>query len=213
MKRILAFLSLLVVTHLPVSCGCDDGTSCGCEDFGPPKEMVITAFQLEAGVFKAGEFEMRNSLDTLNYQEAGIKLQVNEVEYRNAQSSLRFSLMNQAYACSPIEPEPPEILSINISSGQSLWVAGKEYKAGESLNKLFFIANKSCGAANLCDINSFLEMQQESPWQFGYQNDFLIFQLLQEPDSLIHQAFQVDVILSGSTSASFSLATPKMIIR
>lgn len=211
MKRIATFFCLMAVLHFPTSCGCDSA-ACECEDFSSASLVsFIEELESETGTYDGYNFITHNSPDTLEYQTAAIQLEITRTQYKEQAGVYHFSMIQQAFACSPAEPEAQQIKSIKISSNQANSFNRQEYKSGEDLSELFYVANKECNSANCSSIADFLTLQNQRPYLFGYQGDKLIFMLKDKPDEIVKQ--QLTVEFTFTDSLKVAIKTDEIIIR
>jgi hypothetical protein len=195
MKRISALLTLLLLTNIPISC------NWGCGSF-TPLESKITDMTASVGVLDtAAKFSTVKSTD---FREAAIEVMITNLDYSEIASideTVRSSFLNAAYACSPPEPEPQAIESIDLTSEAPIFAKNRMFEAGESLNELFQVRNNSSHQETQ-SIADFIKFQQEYLYNFGYLGDFIIFQLKEKPDSVINQRILIDFEFSFGESIS-----------
>ncbi|MFT6857374.1 MAG: hypothetical protein ACJA0X_003363 [Cyclobacteriaceae bacterium] len=117
----------------------------------------------------------------------------------------RFSFVSSAYACSPPEPGPTQaIRSIIVTSEASVFSQGKEYLKGESLTELFKITGYSY-TNNERTVDEFMEAKKRDLWIFGFLGANVVFQLTDQPDSVINETFTF--IFEFSDSEKISVQT------
>ncbi|MEQ8547140.1 MAG: hypothetical protein RIC03_04485 [Cyclobacteriaceae bacterium] len=182
MKRKFVLILVLGLTHVPISCIEDE-----CGEF-TPSEATITELSSSVGTFTSSGF---SSLISNDYDVAAVQITITDMEYSTLSelNSNRFSFVNSAYACSPPEPVPTQgIQSINITSEASVFSQGKEYLKGESLTELFKITGYGYSYSNNeKTVNEFIEAQTSDLWIFGYAGANVVFQLTDQPDSVINE--------------------------
>ncbi|MFT5864218.1 MAG: hypothetical protein ACI828_002892 [Flavobacteriales bacterium] len=117
----------------------------------------------------------------------------------------RFSFVSSAYACSPPETgQTQAIRSIIVTSEASVFSQGKEYLKGESLTELFKITGYSY-SNNERTVDEFMEAQKRDLWIFGFLGANVVFQLTDQPDSVINETFTF--IFEFSDSEKISVQT------
>ncbi|MEO0556275.1 MAG: hypothetical protein AAF149_24035 [Bacteroidota bacterium] len=181
MKKLVVFLSLLVVLHLPYSCTEDD-----CGEFRG-LESKITAITTEVGSFANNEF---TNVTTNDFNTAAIRFEISEMEfseiamYRKKGTNL---FVKQAMACSAPEPELAyDISNINITGESQISTDGATVAAGQSLNSLFKVTDSGDIA-----FNTFIQNLSKDRQQFGNIGAAFTLALVNEPDQPIDQQLTI----------------------
>jgi len=188
MKKITAFIAVILMTNLPISC--DQRTN----DCGPFPKMVsiIKELDIVVGKYDSNGF---TEIESNKYNESAIRIEganIETTEVAGIQNPFHFSMINQAYACSPIDPEPTQtISSLNISSESSVFIDGKEVEAGSSLNEYFKVLYYGGRT-----VEEFLSFEINAYDSFGHLGSSFYLMLNQQPDQPINQKMQIKLNLS-----------------
>lgn len=186
MKRTLTILGIILVTHLPISCG-DGGDGIECGGF-TPLEARITELTPIVGTYGSSGF---STSITNEFDQAAINISITNMDYSEISQSVKrsFSLMSSAHACSPPQPEPTQsINTITITSESSVYFGGQEYLKGEDLSDLFKVIDYSRSEDQIT-VKEFVNLQNNDLWILGYDGAYVVFQLTDKPDNTINQKF------------------------
>ena len=185
MRRISIILSFFLLIHIPISCELLGIT----DPCGSTEQLVstITRLSTSTGSIESGLFSNQISRE---FEKAAIQISVAGTEYTPVAERHRdFSLLPRVHACSPPPPEPTQVIeAIRITSAAPVYSNQTIYQEGESLNDLFKITDYSYTAEDL-SIEEYVELQRNNIWIFGFEGDYIVFQLRSQPDSLIDQGF------------------------
>ena len=174
-KRLFAFTILVSLTHMPFSCTVD----CGPFEL---LESTITEINAVVGTNDDGNFQEKASS---NYAEASVRVFISDMDLSEL-TLQNFNLINTAMACSPPEPEPTQkINKIEISSDKIIYTQGKTFEVGTDLTELFEVTDYY-GRKSVSD---FVTDQNSDLLLFGYFGAGVMFQLANQPDSVVDQAF------------------------
>lgn len=198
MKRQFVLILVLGLTNIPISCIYDD-----CGDF-ILSEATITELSSTVGTFTSSGF---SNLISNDYDVAAVQITITDMETSKLSelNKNRFSFVSSAYACSPPEPGPTQaIRSIIVTSEASVFSQGKEYLKGESLTELFKITGYSY-SNNERTVDEFMEAKKRDLWIFGFLGANVVFQLTDQPDSVINETFTF--IFEFSDSEKISVQT------
>lgn len=181
MKKFGSLFCLLFIINFPMAC--DDG----CGGFGGSATSIL---DLEALTGSYNNDVFRNKVST-DFETAAIQVYISDLELLSASNYLKSPFITSAYACSPIPPDPQEVIAgITISSPESVTFGGQEYMSGESLNALFQVA--SYGNST---IEEYIAAQEDNPLFAGLQS-FFVLTLVDNPYTQISQDFNIVVELS-----------------
>lgn len=178
-KRLWGLL-LMGLLHIPMGCLVDDG---GCGSFDSRARVV--SIESAVGTFNEQGFVLRSGLISRPWQEAAIQILADSVEYLSKSPGSGFSIMSQAYACSPPPPTFPFIEGIYVIADSSFLIDETMINPGDTVNQLFQIIN---GEANTFD--RFIARHNEGSWLFGYDSD-MVLSLRTDPGDSIASTFQV----------------------
>ncbi len=185
--KIILFLYFLV----PISCldeKCED--SC----CGAPSELEYT--KIDSLTLAVGSIDMYqgNGYDIVDfssdkstsYLDAAIFIEVFDIQFAadhgdGVNSTGSFSLLNQAYACSPPEPIPTQLFeSITIVSDRPVVVNDTTFESGVDLSHLFYFPARYSDRENQ-SVDDYIEEQnqmiQYPQGGFGYYKSNMLLQL------------------------------------
>ncbi len=197
MKKLVVFLSLLAVLHLPYSCSEDD-----CGEFRG-LESRITAITTEVGSFANNEFV---DVATNDFNTAAVRFEICEMEfskiaiYRKRGVNL---FVKQAMACSAPEPELAyDINNINITGESQISTDGATVAAGQSLNSLFKVTDHWDIA-----FNTFIQNLSKDRQQFGNIGAAFTLALVNKPDQPIDQQLTIKFNFSDGSFIELEIET------
>lgn len=204
MKRKIVLILVLALTNIPISCIEEN-----CSGF-TRLEATITELSSSVGTLTSSGFSNSTSND---FNVAAIQITITDMNYSEISelNKNRFSIVNSAYACSPPQPEPTQaIKSIIVTSETSVFSQGKEYLEGENLIELFKITGYFYSKDEIT-VNEFIERQNSDLLIFGYAGANVIFQLTDQPNSVINQTFTFLFEFSDSEKISIQTSTFEVI--
>jgi len=191
MKLFRTFLTFALLGFIPFSCNlfCGNGSCCGNEP--------VPAYKITKMSVKDVEGDTQVALNPTLYQyydKYSKVVYVKETEIASLKrTNSNFSLISQAYACSPVE-DPSiqrlvkvDILSDGTTSYNEQW---KKIIKGSKLNELFNL--------NKMPISSYIKSNP----QIYHQHDFA-FTLNSPPTDSVELTFNIKLTLSDSTEFVF----------
>lgn len=180
-------LTIGLLLHVPISCGCDD---CGCN--GP---IVTTIKSMDAlvGIYHDNHFTFTET--SRDYRLSAIAISVSETEALEANHHASFSLIGSAFACSPAIRPAQTLTSIRIISENPLFSHGLTYSKGQLLNELFYIQEEW----RKFTFEGFLKEQERFDRGFGEDGQQLVFRLYQKPNSIINQHIMFTITFDDSS--------------
>ncbi|UXX77896.1 hypothetical protein N7E81_11005 [Reichenbachiella carrageenanivorans] len=218
-----SYFKILLCIYLVVPFSCEDSKyncsdSCCGETFEQEyteiDSLTLTVGSIE--IFQGNGYQ-RNDFSTnksTSFNDAAINIEIYELTwlaklYESHQSNFNFSLINQAYACSPPEPEPTQNLtSITISSNQPITVGDITYESGDNLSDFFSIVNRYSDEED-STIENFIIQQNESPYLFGAYGTSMTFRLNTDIN-IPNQTITIQV--SFDDNSKFSLKTDEFVV-
>lgn len=170
MKKIIIqslYLTILGLLILFISCNEEpDHVEFDCGNV----QTKIDELSHSVGTYISSVFSNNNST---NFEEAAIRIVVEEILGEPD--------------CATFTPEPQIIETISITSSLDLVSGGITYSSGESLNDLFKVYNND----DLFSIAEFINSQTIEPLIFHTEADEIVLQLLNKPDVIINQPFEI----------------------
>jgi len=202
-----AAIIAMLFTFITISCNSPSGPGCG--PF--PDRFRITDFS--ASIHQITHFDSSTYAiqlseikdDSIQYDQFAIKMSpVTEVFYSSYLDKIKFQLIRNVYACSPIDPISDEtILDIQIFSDNDF---SPEHPAGENLAELFDVyALYLRDGPRLVDLNEFLTEEPNAP-------DYLVLLLKSGPSEADEFIFSVRYVQDGEKLNEFEFSSTPIII-
>lgn len=183
MKKSICMLILSFILYFPISCGDDCGNV-------SPISFEIQALGGEVGAFT--DFVFMEQAAT-NFSDFALKIGITAAEQVATLERPSTGFVNRVYACSPPQPAIANPLeSILVTSDRPVYSGGEIYEEGSSLNDLFHVTNGRTEIP-MDELKSYINTYNEL---FLNEGQFLIFQLIDRPDSIMNQSFQFEFIFS-----------------
>ncbi len=192
MKRITSLVALIIITNFPVSC------SLGCGPFDTRPNIIIS---ISSNIGSVVEGEYSETIST-NFNAAAIRAVVNETQRVGWNNNSYTGMLNLAYACSPPSPNIQTLSSIQITSTESVFADGIEFRSGDNLEVLFKAVNHNFEQ----NVVAFNDSPKRGISFGGFEGESIAFQLISQPDNALSQQFTF--IFTFDDGLEYQVLTP-----
>lgn len=175
-SKIALYSSFICMLTIITSCG-DTVTEFDCGIV----ETEITDISNSVGSYD--NFAFTNVVSS-NFEQAAVSIIVTESNF-----------LNETGDCFSFTPIAQGVESISITSNGDIVSEGVVFTTGEELSELFIVRSLE----ETYTISEFINPQNAAAIRFDFENDEIVFQLMNEPDDEINQSFLIQFALDDST--------------
>ena len=213
-KGLIANIGLISLILLSYSCIDDECSFDKIHSEIDSLTLTLGKIEIENGEnFERIYFSTTNSS---KWDSACIGISINQLRefsilHKAVKPSISLPIINNAYACSPPEPEPSQnITSITITSDKKLEAGNVSFQPGQDVSSLFLLAQGDYSIGKFMSIEDYILEQNNNPSIFGTYYSLMVFRLKQKIE-LSDQRLNFRIAFDDQTI--FVLSTDDFIIQ